>query len=105
MIQVMVLRPQFNNATRTQTSYTLDRVRVSLVFYLVKSMDPAFWVFDFTTAAGITRSGLSVVAGVDLWYMHRHLDVPPGKLFAYKTDPTSDSFETDSVQIMYAPVL
>ena len=106
---LQLLRVRLSSETRANTlRYELDGVVYEFTFRR-SGRNPEAWYMTVATGSGTVQvAGIAVVPGVELLRQWKHLELPPGQLFAYDTsksytDPTPDEMD-DRVVLLYRPL-
>lgn len=93
------------NVTHFVTSVVLEERRYTFDFY-TNTSDGA-WYFDLANDdETAVIKGIGLANGIDLLYLYRHLDLPPGALFIFDkglegADPDLRAFVDDRAALYY----
>ena len=105
---IVHITPQFRKEDKhTSQTLTLDGVRFRLDTYTNRA-DLSWYMDLFDEQGAALLQGIALVAGLDLLYPYRYLDVPAGILFVHSTplqDPGLDSFDDEDVALLYQEAL
>lgn len=91
--------------THTVQNVNLDGARFTFDFYTNKS-DGAWYMDVSDDTGGAQVRSIRLVAGIELLYRFRHLNVPPGALWVQSTlaipaDPGLDTWQLGEAKLYY----